>query len=145
MHIKPLYSMPAGTPIKLIPLSLSMIAAGFPSPAEDYIEDRIDLNSHIVKRAVSTFFARANGDSMINRGIYSGDLMVIDRAKTPVDGSIVIAAIDGDMTCKILDKRNKQLVSANNAYPPILIGDAMECIIEGVVTHSIRYHDVRAR
>jgi DNA polymerase V len=128
----------------LIPVLSSSVSAGFPSPAEDYAEDRIDLNSHIVPNPVSTFFARANGHSMINRGIHSGDLMVIDRAKTPVDGSIVIAAIDGEMTCKILDKRNKQLVSANNAFPPFIISDDMDCIIEGVVTHSIRYHNVRA-
>jgi DNA polymerase V len=124
----------------LVPVLSSSVSAGFPSPAEDYAEDSIDLNQHIVPKPVSTFFARANGDSMIDRGIHSGDLMVIDRAKTPVDGSIVIAAVDGEFACKIMDLRNKRLVSANKAYPPISITDEMDCVIEGVVTHSIRYH-----
>jgi|TARA_B110000902_G_scaffold263830_1_gene343815 DNA polymerase V len=139
MNVKIIAKSDPATAILITVLS-SSVSAGFPSPAEDYAEDAIDLNKHIVPKPVSTFFARANGDSMIDRGIHCGDMMVIDRARTPVDGAVVIAAVDGEFACKIMDLRNKRLISANKAYPPIAISDAMDCVIEGVVTHSIRYH-----
>lgn len=127
-----------------IPLYASSVSAGFPSPADDYIEERIDLNKHIVKRPAATFFAKASGDSMVNKGIFNGDLLVIDRSKTAVTGSVVIAAIHGELSCKILDKENRVLLPANTQYPPIPITDGIECTIEGVVTHALRYLDVRA-
>ncbi|NRA41396.1 MAG: translesion error-prone DNA polymerase V autoproteolytic subunit [Pseudomonadales bacterium] len=126
-----------------LPLFASRVAAGFPSPADDYVEERIDLNRHIVKRPAATFFARANGDSMIRKGIFNGDLLVIDRSCTPVHGSVVVAALNGEMVCKLLDLQQRCLVSANQRYAPIPINDAMDCVIEGVVTHCIRYLHVR--
>ena len=77
---------------------------------------------------------------MRQKGIFDGDLMIIDRAKTPVTGSVVIAALNGDMVCKILDKEGRRLLAANDRYAPIVISEELDCIIEGVVVHSIRYH-----
>ena len=126
-----------------IPLNSSSVQAGFPSPADDYIEAKIALNKHIIKRPAATFFARANGSSMMQIGIIDGDLMVVDRSVKPEQGAVVIALIDGEMTCKILDKHRKRLLSANDQFPPIAIADEAELFIEGVVTHSLRYHYVR--
>ena len=126
-----------------IPLYSSSVQAGFPSPADDYIEAKIDLNKHVIKRPAATFFARANGSSMMQIGILDGDLMVVDRSVKPEQGAVVIALIDGEMTCKIFDKHRKRLLSANDQFPPIAIADEAELFIEGVVTHSLRYHYVR--
>ena len=127
-----------------LPVFASSVAAGFPSPADDYIEERIDLNNHLVKHPAATFFAKANGDSMVQLGILSGDLLIVDRAVTPQHGSVVIAALNGEMVCKVLDVRQKRLLSANNKYPPIPIPEEMDMVIEGVVIHSVRYHHVCA-
>lgn len=127
-----------------IPVYLSRVAAGFPSPADDYIEETIDLNKHIIKRPAATYFARANGDSMVGVGIFNGDLLVVDRSKTPVTGSVVIAVMNGELVCKVLDKERSSLRSANSRYPELEILEDIDCNIEGVVTHSLRYLDVRA-
>lgn len=127
-----------------IPLYATQVAAGFPSPADDYIESAIDLNKHIIKRPAATFFARASGSSMLQIGILDGDLIVVDRSVTPEQDSVVIASIDGELTCKIFDKHRQRLLSANDKFPPILIKDGVEFLIEGVVTHSLRYHHVRS-
>ena len=127
-----------------IPVYLSRVAAGFPSPADDYIEETIDLNKHIIKRPAATYFARANGDSMVGVGIFNGDLLVVDRSKTPVTGSVVIAVMNGELVCKVLDKERRSLRSANSRYPELEILEDIDCNIEGVVTHSLRYLDVRA-
>ena len=76
-------------------------------------------------------------------GILDGDLMVVDRSVKPEQGAVVIALINGEMTCKILDKHRKRLLSANDQFPPIAVADDAELFIEGVVTHSLRYHYVR--
>lgn len=126
----------------LLPLYSSRVSAGFPSPAESYVEEKIDLNKHIIKHPAATFFAKANGNSMTQRGIFDGDLLVIDRSIKPKHNSIVIAAINGDMVCKTIDLKQKILLSANKHYPPIQINEETNCLIEGVVTHSLRYHNV---
>ncbi|NRB39045.1 MAG: translesion error-prone DNA polymerase V autoproteolytic subunit [Pseudomonadales bacterium] len=141
MKIKPLALTDLPSILEL-PVYLSQVSAGFPSPADDYIEETIDLNKHIIKRPSSTYFARASGDSMLHLGIISGDLLVIDRSVTPKHGAVVVAAVNGELTCKILDKHRKMLLAANKKYPPIAITPEMELLIEGVVTHSVRYHHV---
>lgn len=123
-----------------LPLYASGVSAGFPSPADDYIEGSINLHEQLVKHPASTFFARANGHSMKHQGIFDGDLLVIDRAVNPFSGAVVIAAINGEMVCKILDKERKQLLAANPQYSPINLSDDIDCLIEGVVTHSVRHH-----
>lgn len=130
--------------IKDIPLYASGVSAGFPSPADDYIEANIDLHTHLIKHPSATFFARANGNSMIDRGIFDGDLLIIDRSIKAVSDAIVIAAINGEMVCKILNQEKQQLLAANPYYPPIQLSDEMDCLIEGVVIHSIRHQFVKA-
>lgn len=127
----------------LLPQFSHSVAAGFPSAADDFIEDTLDLNEHLIKHPSATFLAKARGSSMIGRGIYTGDTLIVDRHIEPSHGDIVIAALDGELTCKILDKRLRQLVPANGNMQPIPVGDDSELIIEGVVIHSIRHH-VRA-
>lgn len=123
-----------------LPLFIHSVPAGFPSPADDYLERSLDLNSHLIKHPAATYLARARGDSMEDRGIYDGDLLIVDRSRNAQHGEIIIAALDGQLTCKLLDKHNQCLISANKGYAPIAIGEFSDLIIEGVVIHSIRHH-----
>jgi DNA polymerase V len=120
-----------------LPLFSSKVPAGFPSPADDYIEDWLDLNEHLIKHPSATFFARAHGNSMVNAGILDRSLLIVDRAITPHDGDIVIAAINGEHTCKILDKKARLLRSANLSYAPISITEESDCQLIGVVIHVV--------
>lgn len=121
------------------PLFGSPVPAGFPSPADDYIERSLDLNEHLIKHPAATFFVRATGDSMTGAGIHSGDLLIVDRAKEAVDGSIVIAVIDGELTVKRI-RKNKGRISLeaeNPQYPILIVGELAEFTIWGVVTNVI--------
>ena len=89
----------------LLPLFIHSVTAGFPSPADDYLDTSLDLNSYLIKHPAATYLARAKGDSMEGCGIYDGDLLIIDRSLDAQDGQIIIAALDGQLTCKILDKK----------------------------------------
>lgn len=126
--------------ILLLPKYGSAVAAGFPSAADDFLEDSLDLNEHLIRHPAATYLARAQGHSMTGRGIFDGDTLVVDRAVEPKHGDIVVAALDGELTCKILDTRQRQLVAANPAMKPIPVGEHSDLIIEGVVIHSIRHH-----
>ncbi len=126
--------------IFLLPLFIHSVPAGFPSPADDYLERSLDLNTYLIKHPAATYLARARGNSMEGRGIYDGDLLVVDRSLEAQQGQIIIAALDGQLTCKILDKKNHCLLSANKQYAPIAIGEFSDLIIEGVVIHSVRHH-----
>ena len=121
------------------PLFLDSVSAGFPSPATDYLENKLDLNEYLVKHPAATFIVKANGPSMIESGISSGDLLIVDRSVTPKNDNIVIASVFGDLTVKKLRKKGPSLflVSANNEYPSIEIKEEMECFIWGVVTYVI--------
>lgn len=130
------------TPSKLeLPLFTSTVPAGFPSPADDHIEGKLDLNEHLVRRPAATFFVRASGESMRGAGIFDGDLLIIDRGVSPQPDDIVIAILHGELTVKRLKKSDGQwlLAAENRAYPslPLIEGD---CEIWGVVTHSVRRH-----
>lgn len=120
-----------------LPLFTSSVPAGFPSPADDYIEERLDLNEYLVKHPSATYFARASGDSMVERGIQDGALLIVDRSIQARQNHVVIAAINGELTCKILDIENSQLLAANPAYAPVALNENMDFIIEGVVIHAI--------
>ena len=120
-----------------LPLFTSSVPAGFPSPADDYIEKALDLNEYLIQHPSSTYFARASGDSMVLRGIMDGALLIVDRAVEPRQDNVVIAVINGELTCKVLDIRNRQLVAANPCYAPVPLGEDMDFIIEGVVIHAI--------
>ncbi|MEW5972218.1 MAG: translesion error-prone DNA polymerase V autoproteolytic subunit [Pseudomonadota bacterium] len=122
-----------------LPLFGHKIAAGFPSPADDYVEDRIDLNQHLIRHKEATFFLRVKGDSMLGAGIHDGDLLIVDRALDPVDGKIVIAVLDGELTVKRLERRKGiiRLLPENPAYPPIEVKNEQDLVIWGVVTNVI--------
>ena len=124
----------------LLPLFIHSVPAGFPSPADDYLENTLDLNTYLIKHPAATYLARAKGHSMEGCGIFDGDLLIVDRSLEAQDGQIIIAALDGELTCKILDRKQQRLIAANKHYPPIQIHEYSELIIEGVVIHSIRYH-----
>ena len=119
-----------------LPLYSSKVQAGFPSPADDYIERYLDLNAEYIKHPSATFLVTATGDSMIDAGIYSGDVLVVDKSLDAVDGKIVIAAINGELTVKRLSRKNGrvQLMPANPKYQPIDITEEQDVVIWGVVT-----------
>jgi DNA polymerase V len=122
-----------------LPLYLATVPAGFPSPAEDYIDRKLDLNEHLVRHPAATFFVRVDGDSMRDAGITSGDILVVDRALEARDGSIVIAALDGELMVKRLRRKNGRvlLVPDNPDYPPVAVGPEASFEIWGVVTYII--------
>jgi DNA polymerase V len=125
-----------------IPLFLERISAGFPSPAEDFVERSLDLNDYCIRHPAATFLVRVRPDglSMIEAGIFPGDILVVDRSLDAKHGNIVVAIVDGDFTVKQLEMRPRQrLVARNPIYAPIE-GETIEIV--GVVTHSIR--DFRA-
>ena len=121
---------------------LSRVPAGFPSPADDYVEQRLDLNEHLVQREASTFFVRVAGRSMEGAGIHDGDLLVVDRAVEPTDGAVVVAALDGELTVKRYRTRERgaALVPENEAHAPIPIEPGQDLVVWGVVRHVI--HEV---
>ena len=122
-----------------LPLYSDSVAAGFPSPAEDHTDQSLDLNEHLIAKPSATYFARASGDSMEGAKIYDGDLLVVDRSQRPEQGRIVIASVDGQLTCKILDINNRCLRAANPNYEPIPLPDETDLVIEGVVMHVIHH------
>ena len=119
-----------------LPLCASPVRAGFPSPADDYIEGKLDLNEHLIHHPASTFFVRAEGDSMVRVGIHHGDLLVVDRSLKPSDGTVVVAAVDGDLVVKRLRIRQGApvLVAEGEGYPEMPIGEGQRFKIWGVVT-----------
>lgn len=123
-----------------LPMFGHKVRAGFPSPADDYVEAFLDLNEHLIEHKDATFFVQATGDSMTGAGIQEGNLLVVDRALEARHGDIVIAVIDGDLTVKRLEKlRGKiRLVAENPAYAPIEFTDGQELTIWGVVTSVIQ-------
>lgn len=118
------------------------IRAGFPSPAQDYMSESIDLNQELIRHPATTFYARAVGDSMKGCGIDDGDLLVIDKAIDPQEGDIVVAYIDGEFTLKKVklepDGSCLWLIPANDEYPPIKVTDENDFIIWGVLTYNIK-------
>ncbi len=121
------------------PLFQSTVAAGFPSPADDYIEQQLDLNEHLVQNPAATFFVRVAGESMVGAGIHDGDILVVDRSVEVVNGRVVIAIIDGELTVKRLQKSNNSCVLAaeNTSYPDIEISPEQGLEIWGVAIYAI--------
>lgn len=131
----------SGCPGMAIPLFADTCAAGFPSPAADYVEAELDLNELCIRRRASTFFVRANGSSMEGIGLFDGDVMVVDRAEIPCEGDIVIAEVGGEFTVKKLQLHPRPaLLPMNPAYPAIYPD---ELLLLGVVTWF--FHNTRAR
>ncbi len=122
-----------------MPLYLEKISAGFPSPGEDYVDKKLDLNEHLIKHPAATFFVRVEGDSMINAGIHDADLLIVDRSIEPLDRKIVIAVINGEMTVKRIRKQNDKLylMPENNNFKYLEITSDSEFQVWGVVTYVI--------
>jgi DNA polymerase V len=122
-------------------LFIVTVPAGFPSPAEDYAEGPLDLNRHLIDHPAATFFVRVKGDSMTGVGIYSGDLLIVDRAINPTSGSIVIAVVDGEITVKRFHQSRGRitLLPENPAYAPIEIHHDTDFEVWGVVTRAIHF------
>jgi DNA polymerase V len=122
-----------------LPLFLSQVSAGFPSPAEDHLDRRLDLNEMLVKHPAATFFVRVAGDSMTGAGINHGDILVVDRSLEPANGKVVIAVVNGELTVKRLFRNGDSflLAAANPAYPDRLLAEGESCEIWGVATFVI--------
>lgn len=121
------------------PAVAGSVVAGFPSPAEQYLEPPLDLNEYLVKRPAATFFVRVQGDSMIGAGIHHEDLLVVDRSLDPTDGAIVIACVDGDFTVKTFrrDAQGVRLEPANPNFSTLTFALGQELDVFGVVTACI--------
>lgn len=125
--------------ILLLPLYSSKVAAGFPSPATDYIERTLDLNALCIQHPAATYFVRAGGYSMVNVGIYPDDILIVDKSLEAKDKDIIVASYNGEFTVKVLClKPVLQLEPRNEDYPPIIIQPEDEFEIFGVVTNCIR-------
>ncbi len=123
----------------MIPLFLNSIKAGFPSPANDYIESDLDFNKYLITNKPATYAVRAQGDSMVNSGIFPGDIMIIDRSITAKPNDIIIASIDKEFTVKRLIKRGSDffLSPENPVYSEIKVSGREDFQIWGVVTFVI--------
>ena len=143
MRVTTIFSPIEDTSGKTYPLYQSPVSAGFPSPADDYIEQDINLHDYLIKNPPATFLVRAEGDSMIGAGIFSGDILVVDRSLSAQERNIVIAVVDGDLTVKRIQftKKGVTLSPENTDYSPIHIEKDEELSIWGVVTNVI--HSVR--
>ena len=119
----------------LIDLYLSKVRAGFPSPADDFKDKSIDLNDHLIKDKEATFIVKVTGNSMVNAGIKSGDLLIVDRSIKPKDKKIVLAVINGEFTIKRIRIKGEKIYLApeNEEFSPIEITEAMDFEIWGVI------------
>jgi DNA polymerase V len=126
-------------PLCRLPLLLHRISAGFPSPADEYAESALDLNTYLIRNKVSTFFFRVIGDSMTGANIHDGDLLVVDRSIEPKHGHIVLAVINNDYTVKRLYRHDGviELHAENPAYPPIHFQEHDELQVWGVVIGAV--------
>jgi DNA polymerase V len=122
-----------------LPLFLANVPAGFPSPADDYIDRKLDLNEYLVKHPSATFFVRVEGESMINAGIHCGDILIVDRALQATDKKIVIANVNGELTVKRIRKiKNKLFLAAENPdFEPIEVKGGEQFEVWGVVTYVL--------
>ena len=132
------YSAETTTELK-IPLFESGVSAGFPSPADDYLDLPIDLNEFLIKHPAATFYVRVKGNSMEGAGIRNGDLLIVDRAEEPRNKSIVLGIIDGEFTVKRIKKKGSDLylMPDNPEFKPIKIDDNMDFQVWGVVTYVV--------
>lgn len=123
-----------------LPVAGATIKAGFPSPADDFLEQPLDLNRALIHNPASTFFVRVEGDSMAGAGIDDGDLLVVDRSVEPSEGRIAICFVDGEFTVKRLGREGTTwlLLPSNPKYRPIRIAEGEELVIWGVVTYTIK-------
>jgi DNA polymerase V len=131
----------AGLSLQLAWVSPVPVAAGYPSPAQDYFDGRIDLNAHLIKDITSTFVVRVTGDSMEGAGISDGDELIVNRALEPRDGSVVVAVLDGELTVKRLRITHAGVVlqAENPKYPDIKVPRLSELTVWGVATRCLHH------
>ncbi|MDY0227336.1 SOS response UmuD protein. Serine peptidase. MEROPS family S24 [Desulfomicrobium apsheronum] len=122
------------------PLYLDRISAGFPSPADDYIETALDLNTYLIRNPAATFMVKVSGDSMTGAGITDGDVLVVDRSEQPAHGRIVVAVLDGELTVKrlVMKDGRTMLAPENPRYKPIAVTEEQELHVWGVVSGVVR-------
>ncbi|PWW82083.1 peptidase S24 [Prosthecochloris marina] len=132
------YSADVGLELEL-PFALSEISAGFPSPADDHLELKLDLNKALIRHPSATFYGRVKGDSMIEAGIGEGDILVIDKSLDPKEGDIAVCFLDGEFTVKRIGKQDGGLclMPANEKFKPILVTGDSDFLVWGVVTYVI--------
>ena len=135
-----LYTSDTSTTLSM-PYFENGVSAGFPSPAEDHMHSKIDLNNLLIENPSATYYVRVNGDSMLGAGILSGDLLIVDRSIEVTNNCIVVAHLDGEFTVKRIKKiKNKIFLQAeNNNYKPIEITKEMDFELFGVVAHAIHH------
>ncbi len=123
-----------------LPLVENGISAGFPSPADDFLDASIDLNKELISNKDATFYGRVKGDSMIDAGLNDGDLLIIDKSIEPTNGKIAVCFIDGEFTVKRIKIERKiiWLVAENKNYPPIKVTEDNDFVIWGIVTNVIK-------
>lgn len=124
----------------ILPLYSTKVSAGFPSPADDFIEQKLDLNQHLIKNPAATFLVKVAGESMVDASIHPGDILVVDRSVDAIDGKIIIAILDGDFTVKRFKKTDDTLflIPESTQFSPIEITDDMDFEVWGVVTNIIK-------
>ena len=127
-------------PVLELPLDPVKVSAGFPSPAADYEASRLDINTYLIRNAVSTFFFPVQGDSMQGAEIFDGDILVVDKSVEAQHGHIVVAFVNGERLVKRLHKRGKRvaLIAENPAYPAIDVTQEMEVVVWGVVVGKFK-------
>ena len=145
----PLFTRPDTTTRTQLPLFITPVPAGFPSPAEEYSDTKLDLNRHLISNPNSTFFVGISGESMVNADIRSGDIAIVDRSLEAKSGDIILAVVDGDFTIKRLEKVESKVVDGlrlepkvrllpeNSDFEPIEITENMVFQVWGVVTYTI--------
>ncbi len=130
-----------------LPVAAEAVAAGFPSPAEDYVTGEINLSEELICHPAATFLVRVAGESMVGAGISDGDELIVDRSLTPQDGDVVVAVVDGEFTVKTFRSgRPPVLLPANPDYPPITVSDCTEVSVWGVAItclHHLRHRSTR--
>ncbi|WPP50416.1 LexA family protein [Catalinimonas niigatensis] len=133
-----IYSPDFETPLEL-PLHHSLLAAGFPSPADDYMEASLDLNKHLVQNTSATFFARVKGHSMEDAGIYEGDIIIVDRSKEVRNNDIAVCIINGEFTVKRICINGDKITfkPESDAFKPVQITEAHQFMVWGLVTYII--------
>ena len=125
----------------LIPLFGSNVRAGFPSPADDYLQKRVDLNEELIEHPAATFFVRVTGDSMVDAGIYDNDTLIVDRSLTPQNGSVIVALLNGDFTVKYFSKTGSviSLKPGSDSFDCIELTEGDDFEVWGVVTNCIHH------
>lgn len=123
-----------------LPFADGGIFAGFPSPAQDYMDMALDLNEVLIKHPSATFFGRVKGNSLQDAGVDEGDILIIDKSIEPSDGDMAVCFVDGDFTLKFIqhDEKGILLIPANKAYEPIRVTEDNDFLVWGIVTYTIK-------